>query len=254
MPALDAAGRFLAFTQESPGRQEVRLLDGASGKETTLVASLARANVSPDGSRVAYGNRDGIFSIDRAGGDPVKLLDQNPKILGQIYGWHSQGITHWHGSPIRFSLLDPATRQDRELISHPTLNIHGAELSPDGKWMTFHIPGTAREPLYIAPVHDGKSPLQREWILVSDSPGLNRRGWWSADGNLLYLLSDRDGTMGIWAQRLGPDKRPQGPAFAVLRFPETRRSPGNQLGFARDRIVYPLRETSGNIWLAEANK
>ena len=40
MPALDAAGRFLAFTRVSPGRQEVRMLDVASGKETTLVAGL----------------------------------------------------------------------------------------------------------------------------------------------------------------------------------------------------------------------
>jgi serine/threonine protein kinase len=129
-------------------------------------------------------------------------------------------------APIRFSVFDLETRQNWELISHSTLDIHGAELSPDSKWVAFHIPRRVSELLKIAPVRDGKATGEAEWITVTGAAGNNRRPWWSPDGNLLYFLSTRDGYSCIWAQRLDPStKRPRGEPMAVCHFHETRRSP-----------------------------
>jgi serine/threonine protein kinase len=160
-------------------------------------------------------------------------------------------------APIRFSVFDLETRQSWELISHPTLEIRGAELSPDGKWVAFHIPRPVSELLKIAPVRDGKATGEAEWITVTGAAGNNRRPWWSPDGNLMYFLSTRDGYSCIWAQRLDPStKRPRGEPMAVCHFHETRRSPspvtasfGPAVG--RGRIVFALGEQTGNIWLAE---
>jgi hypothetical protein len=144
------------------------------------------------------------------------------------------------------------------LISHATLDIHGAELSPDGKWVAFHIPRPVSELLKIAPVRDSKATGEAEWITVTEAAGNNRRPWWSRDGNLLYFISTRDGYSCIWAQWLDPStKRPRGEPMAVYHLHETRRSMnvlsatlfGPAVG--RGQIVFALGEKNGNIWLAE---
>ena len=97
-------------------------------------------------------------------------------------------------------MLDLETRQTSVLISHPTYDIHGAELSPDGKWVAFHLPRPGSEHLKIAPVRAGKAAAEEEWITVTTVAGSNRRPWWSPNGNLLYFLSTRDNYQCIWAQ------------------------------------------------------
>ena len=93
---------------------------------------------------------------------------------------------------------------------------------------------------------------------AADTAGRNGRPWWSPDGGLLYLLSERDGFSCVWAQRLEPaTKKLKGEPFAVLHFHEARRSLHGQpqVGFgpaiSRDRLTFALPESSGNIWLAE---
>ena len=111
-----------------------------------------------------------------------------------------------------------------------------------------------REPTYIAPVRDGVAAPEREWIRITDGP-VDGRSWWAPDGNLLYVLSDRDGSQCIWAQRLDPaTKRPQGPAFGVYHLHGRRRSlVGAPFGYAMapDKLYFALQETTGNIWLAD---
>lgn len=267
MPSMSRNGAKLIYTQADPGGAQLRLRDLATGKESVLLSEMARGKLSPDGSEVAYtsyGPKPDFFLIDASGGDAIKLLENATDRVGaQIYDWTHDGnhLVFCHGSPIRFGLLNPRTRQSRELISHPKLNIHGAEISPDGRWVAFHVPGTAREPLYIAALRDGRATEEADWILVTNSPGYNRRPWWSDDGDLLYYLSERDVSPAIWAQRLNPStKQPQGEPFAIQRFPETRRnarlSAAAQFGpaIAKDRIIYSLQEMFGNIWIAEVAK
>jgi hypothetical protein len=82
---------------------------------------------------------------------------------------------------------------------------------------------------------------------------------WSPDGNTIYFLSGRDGFRCFWGQRLNPaTKDPAGEPFAVQHFHRTRRSlryiqdsGAIGLAVARDRIVFPLAELTGNIWLTK---
>ena len=80
---------------------------------------------------------------------------------------------------------------------------------------------------------------------------------WSPGGNLLYFISERDGYRCIWAQHLNQKtKVPVGSAIPVHHFHGTssRLSGGTRnlkLSAARDKLVFPMEEESGNIWMME---
>jgi len=262
MPASSSDGRRLVYLQSGPSSDELRLRDLSSGNERVLSTGKVRPKISPDGTKVAYMTTDvgggPLFVKDSSGGEVTKLLDRADGVM--IYGWSGNGkqILYWHGAPARFSALDLETHKTSVLISHPRYVIHGAELSPDGNWVAFHLPRPGSEPVKIAPMREGKAAPEGEWITVTAAAGSNRRPWWSPDGNLLYFLSTRDNYQCIWAQPLDPPtKRPLGEPMEVYHFHETRHSlnilTGATFGPAvgGGRIVFGLAEQSGNIWLAE---
>ena len=95
-------------------------------------------------------------------------------------------------------------------------------------------------------------------MVVASSRSRHAHCWTtSPDGNLLYFLADRDGARGIYAQRLDPvTKHPSGGPFEVQMFRSARRSMmffansgDSSPAVARDKIVFPLGEMTGNIWL-----
>ena len=251
------------FVYRSPENYAIRIKGMKTGKEATLAVNqmILRPKISPDGSQVAYGvfekQRQPIYVMPADGGDTRNLCDD----CGVIYGWspENQKIVYWSGNPIRFSTLDVASRQRAELIAHPKYNIHGAEYSPDGKWIAFHVPFDARrEPIFVVPARAGKAGSESDWIRVIDSGVHSMRPWWSPDGTLLYFVSQLDGFPCIWAQRLdSATKRPTGLPLAVYHFHGARRSVPSQglapfgPGVSREQIVYSVSELTGNIWIAD---
>jgi hypothetical protein len=70
--------------------------------------------------------------MESSGREATKLLDPAGGIT--IYGWSTDGkrIVYYDGAPIRFSVFD--------LRLPAGVRHHGAELSPDRRWVTFHLP------------------------------------------------------------------------------------------------------------------
>lgn len=78
---------------------------------------------------------------------------------------------------------------------------------------------------------------------------------WSIDGQRLYFLSEQDGFLCLWEQRLDGRKRPLGAARAIRHFhhaaldlwqiSHNRRA----LAVARDKVVLNLLSRTGGIWL-----
>lgn len=202
---------------------------------------------------------DSVYVMPSTGGESTLLIPPQGKSSTQIYAWTSDGkkIVYWSGKPTRFGLLDPQTKQLTELFGHPKYDIYSAELSPDQRWITFATTISARQkPLWIAARRDGKVVDEKDWIRVSDDG--DDRPWWSPDGNLLYMVSLRDGARCIWAQRLNPaTKRPVGDAFAVYHLHGARaRVPSTGLGtfgpaILPDGIIFSLEEVSGNVGILE---
>ena len=72
------------------------------------------------------------FPGGSSGGQVTTLLEAAQEAA--VYRWTADGndIVFWSGTPIRFSLFNVRTRHESVLMSHPTQNIHGVELSPFG--------------------------------------------------------------------------------------------------------------------------
>lgn len=256
LPTSSADGGRLAYAQSDLNASSIRLRDMASGRETILLSSQQRPVLSPDGLRLAFSDNKQLSVMRAAGGEAVRLVEFRNS--GAAFGWtpDSKRIVYWDGAPIRFSAVDPDTRQTAELISHPKFDIHGARLSADQKWVLFHTPVRVGTVVRIAPVRDGKAAGEAEWITVTAHEGDHRNVWWSPDGNLAYFFTNLDGNGCVFAQRLDPSsKRPQGEPFAVFHMHETRLRAfgGAPLGPAvlPGRIIFALGEVTSNIWLAE---
>ena len=99
---------------------------------------------------------------------------------------------------------------------------------------------------------------QREWILVSEGPGVDNQACWAPDGNLVYMvLKHADGFRCIWAQRLEPStKSPRDAPFPVRHFHGaiSMTAIPDSVQIELERQPRPpssgLVESSGNIWLA----
>jgi serine/threonine protein kinase len=262
-PGLSADGRILAYLQVNPGGSELRVRDNVSGRESVLFTQRARPRVSPDGAKVAYSTLTPpieIYLMDAAGGQARKLIDLGKG--GLIYGWTPDGtsLVYYRTAPIRWYSFDVSTGKEREMISHPKLDVHSVRPSPDFKWVAFDLPGVPNGPVKIAPLRDGRAGDESEWITVAAYPGRSAFPWWSPDGNLLYFASMKDGNTDLWAQRLDPvTKHPSGEAFPVHHFHDFRTAPSligaTQTGFrpavGKDRIIFSLREQLGNVWIGE---
>jgi len=260
-PSISAEGRWLVYSQCDPVQSAIRLRDVVTAKETTLSKTYARPKISPDGARVAYSLfPDSIYLMPAKGGEPVQLVAPGEKGSTSVFGWtpDSRKIIYWYGSPIRFAFLDPDTRQSSVFLQHPKHSIYTAQISPDQQWVAFALPHDGRSPLWIAPLRDGKAAAENDWIPISDSR--DTRPWWSPDGNLLYMGSQRDGFQCIWAQPLDPaTKRPKGEAFAIQHVHGVRMGldPAHQnFGPAPlpDRLIFGVWELTGNVWVGEPQR
>ena len=153
--------------------------------------------------------------------------------------------------------IQTQTREERALASE---QLFSPQFSRDGHWLVFHVPNSAAtRQIYVMRFHAGRQTPRSEWIPITEGKQLDRDAQWSPDGNLLYFLADREGMRGIYAQRLDPTtKRPVQPPFEVRMFRSARRSMmhfdnsgASWPAVARDKLVFPLGEMSGNIWLTK---
>jgi Tol biopolymer transport system component len=254
-----ADGRKIVYMQTEAERDSIRLRDLITGGETTLISARVRPQMSPDGSMVAYSDGKQLSMIPASGGEASQLLDF--KGMGAAFGWSpdSRRIVYWDSSPIRFSWFDVQSRQTAELISHPKYDIHGASLSPDQRWLLFFTPLQRKTIVRITPMRDGRAAGEAEWITVLDREANNRVPFWSRDGNLVYFLTNLDGSQCFYGQRLDPaTKRPVGDPFPLYHFHQSRLRlpPGANMGgvILPDRLIIASQEISSNIWIAESRE
>lgn len=258
-PTISSDAKTLLFISSRSGSNDVWMKDLDSGRESSIVANPGndyRALISADSETVTYGRREGarvdifVSPLRRAG--ERKLIE----ISGGLATWSSDGkkILYWSDKPIRFHSIDLETGQSSDFIGHPDYDIHTVRFSPDDRHVSFKlVMGPGRESIHIAPVHDGIAADQQEWIQVTDEH-LDARSWWSPDGNLLYVLSWRDGSLCIWARALDPaSKTPDGPLREIHHFHGRHRiANANDVGYAMtgDSLYLGLGETTADIWMA----
>ncbi len=133
-------------------------------------------------------------------------------------------------------------------------------LSPDLRWISFTAarPGKGSQ-TYVAPVRAAAASEEREWTAITEGRGPNLRSRRSPDGSRLYFYSSRHGSDCIWMRQLDPaTKKPVGEMQAAYHLHNPRfmsiPAPGFGFSLARDKAVFPLREVTGNIWMAKLER
>ncbi len=142
----------------------------------------------------------------------------------------------------------------RRLASDDRLNMFQQRFSPNEKWISFIgvTPGdrsVAR--IYLMPADGGA------WKPVTDGTAYDDKPRWSPDGRTLYFISNREGRSNVWGQRIEPNTGAAlGAPFRVTSFDEGRQSLAPYIGqltmsVTPTRIVLPMYEATGQIWLLD---
>jgi Tol biopolymer transport system component len=264
-PSISADGRHLVFESNRTGKRLVWTKDLGTGNERMLTNMLTSENlpiISPDGLEVIYKTDSWerrrpseMYAVPFEGGAPRRICQGGCE---QPLQWlfdkrrflYSEILDH----RVVLSVLDIHTGQKVRVLQHPDYHIWSGRLAPDERWISF-VRGRAGDwqtQCFVAPIHDGVVRPETTWV----SMPCGQTGW-SPDGRSRYGVSERDGSLCLYSQKLNPmTKTPISPVLPVHHFHSPSRSfiedPGwRGPSIARDKIVFTLVELTGNIWLAE---
>jgi Tol biopolymer transport system component len=168
-------------------------------------------------------------------------------------------LLYWPQNRRQIGLLDIQSRKAAVILAQENYSLLRASFSPDARWIVFQADVSFdKSQLFIARFN-GMSPIDRtSWIEATDAAESGYIPRWAPDGNALYLMANTDGYRCLWRQALDPQtKRPLGSPTAVYHMHGARRSIGYipagfaEISVAHDRIVIPLGERTGNVWMAE---
>lgn len=264
--SISADGNMLAYRSNRAGNIDVWVRNLQSGKEVALTSTPEQESmprISPDGTQVAYSvsqsQRRTMYVVPAAGGVSETVC----RDCGPPSGWSPDGkqiyYTRIAEPRPQVWVRNVESGESTAYLQHGQLPLYGGRVSPDGKWFSFKGDlDSARTVIFAAPIRPGATPGPEEWVKVSSGRSWDDLPRWSADGAVMYYTSDRDGFRCIWGRRLDPKtKQPRGDEFAVVHLHKMQQSMAHlslaefELGAGRGRIVFPMAELRGNIWLME---
>jgi dipeptidyl aminopeptidase/acylaminoacyl peptidase len=265
MPSPSRDGKRLAYRAGSLNAPEIRIRDLVANTDRRLAGADGSSYLvlSPDGSTVAFSGDESplhaIYTVPATGGVPKKICDA----CGRAVDWlpdRSKLLVDTAGPKQReIHIVDVATGQARPLLQHPESRLTMPRLSPDGRVLVFNQvrEGRARR-IYLVPF-TGEPVPESEWALLVDGTDFDRQPVWSPSGDIIYFLSDRDGTRCIWAQRVDVSTRKAvGQPFAAhhihqLRYYLTDVGDPAAVGLTvvSGEMYFAGFEARSNVWMAE---
>jgi eukaryotic-like serine/threonine-protein kinase len=262
--SLSVDGKLLAYSSVRYGHPQVWIKDLESGKESPLTSSGSSErgpHLSSDGSLVTYISGDektNGFVVPVRGGVPDQFCTDcaSPYDLSP----DNKVVLYRKGTVIR--AFDLVSRRDSVFSRSDHYGVFQFQFSPDGHWVTFEAAHQGRSRLFIAPIRQTvKAADENEWIPLTRDGNWADKPRWSPDGNLIYFISNRDGSFCLWAQRVAHDtKRPMGGPVSVAHFHGSRLSIRNVglsvlgVSVARDKIAFNLGELTGNVWVTNLSR
>ncbi len=269
-PSISMDGRILAFvrnthakadgpTSGEPSRFQVRLKDLSTGKETAVSDAQPVQyfpHISRDGTLLAYLTDNRRVYEGRTGSRPAEIIS------------NSTGVDDWSPDnkrllferdtqPASIYVYNRSSRRDSLFLQKPGYALFQAEFSPEGRAVSLigcPYQSDADCRIFVVPLESGRPEADR-WIAINHQSPWDDKPRWSPNGDLIYFVSDRDGNLCLWAQRLeSRSKRPEGVPFPVYHFHNSRLNMSNigtgvlEIDVARNRIVIGLGDLTGNIW------
>ena len=247
-------GRTLVFNSSRTQQEEVWLKDLGTGRERQLTLSGAiSGDVSPDGSTVLVWRRQSIELVRISDGRTSTLCTDCPR----AFGWSSDGsrVLLARNKPSRLLVHDLRSGRESEIARHSSWFLRQARFSPDDRWVTFYTTNTPNlRQIFVVPSTAGASIPQDAWVPIVTTFGSQPA--WAPDGRSIYYVSEDDGSMCAWMQRVdAATKRPLRAPVAVQHFHQPRLQAGTAATattWVHDRFLYvTLTETTGNIWMLD---
>ncbi|MCI0410546.1 MAG: protein kinase [Acidobacteria bacterium] len=252
-PSLSPDGRMLSFASREGGNWAI-YVQSVSGRNAVNVTKDSSTNnlqpaFSPDGQRIAFRSEredGGIFVMGVLGDSVVRLTDSGYRPAwspdGKEIAYETEGWTDPLGRATTSQLwvVDTQSRQKRKIFDGDAVQ---PAWSPNGSRIAYWavVGGSGQRDLFSIPSGGG------EPVRITEDTALDWNPAWSPDGQMLYFISDRDGSMNIW--RVPIDEatgKVQGPLQSVTQ---------GVSGGARDlsisadghRLVYGSEVMSRNI-------
>jgi Tol biopolymer transport system component len=264
-PSVSRDGKIAAFSRQRTPAQGIWIKDFVSGTERQLSSAADGRDapmLSPDGTRIAWvAKQDSHIRtfVSLLNGSEAKAVcdecrpwgfaSSTPRLLHGPYGLFAEYAR----------VLDLDTGQAWELVRETGVEVLGFNAAPDDRSFAFQAIRQGKSKVYIAPFPPaGQTAPYSAWMPVTDDGSYSSHPRWSADGKLLYFVSDLDGFPCLWAQKLSSGtRRPDGQPFAVRHFHSAAQSLRNitlahfDLAVASDRILLNIGTVSGNIWMLQ---
>ena len=279
-PGLSPDGKMLVFRKRRADKEELWAKSLADGRETVLTGADDFRRVNPilsnDGTRLIY-VRSGPAQVETdpqvsrtlalrttSGGDE-QILTSPMQGRISLTDWTPDGkwilMSSDLQTPGRVALalfpLEAAPRaetQMRVIASNPEYNLWQGRFSPDGQWISFNA-FNATDPsvstVYVVSASGG------EWIKLTEGRYWDDKPRWSPDGKAIYFVSNRTGFFNVWKVRFDPASgKPLDQPTRVTDFESTTQMiiPNIiqlEMALTSDRIILPMMETSGSIWVLE---
>jgi eukaryotic-like serine/threonine-protein kinase len=251
-PALSPDGRSVAYAAGTSVALRIFVRQVAGGRAIPLTNDSAEVESgpswSPDGARILFLARGGVFSAPSTGGDPRPEIPAPPSGAIVSAAWSPDGgtIAYALGDSL---LLWANHRRERRVatIRDPAL----CRWSPAGTLVacasgnSFYLaPGPmlanlAPSRIVVVRVADGAVAS------ITDSTSLNQSPVWSPDARWLYFISDRDGPRDVYATRVGSDGRADG---APRRLTTGLGAQSLSLSSDGSRVAYAALTATANVW------
>jgi serine/threonine protein kinase len=273
MPSLSRDEHKLAFLSLRTNGVRLFYKDLSTGREQELSTAGYRYDsplFNADGTKIlcvqypsSEASRDSVYEVPVSAGLPTKIWDKS--LYSLLWDLSPDGKTvllvtndDRTNKPFKglFRQLDLDSLAVTNYLNDPDYDVWRGRFSHDSRWVIFTVQRNGRSNIYAAPFRKSFVP-RHEWIQITNG---DSDDWpmFSPDGRLVFFRSDRDDTRRVWAQRIKPDMRPDGDAFAVHPFPRMGKPAfGRQIVHfvvGTDMIVFDEREQSGNVWLLEPAK
>jgi serine/threonine-protein kinase len=252
LPAISPDGRTVAFgsgtilrmgifVRPVAGGRSIRLTDDTSGVE-------AHPRWSPDGTRVLYLARGGVFSAPAAGGParPEVPAGRTGPVITAAWAPDGRRIAYAVGDSIFLREADGTSRPVTTVFEPSTCT-----WSPDGTMLAC-TSGNVQS-MTVGEIFGNMSPSSIVIVRMADgrvtratdSLTVNQAPAWSPDGRWLHFVSGRDGPRDIYAQRIGGSGLPTG---APLRLTTGLGVHTFSLSADGRRMAYAALVIKSNIW------
>lgn len=258
-PAISPDGQAMVWTSHRSGEgnlytRKLLNIEAEALKVTTEWDPGTReisGSFDKDGEQFFYSSTLGgvyqIWKVPAIGEEGRTITDNrhpnrdvHPRLSpdGQLLVFYSNRLGSWDLWTLS---VEPDSAPQR-LTDWPGNELYPA-WSPDGRRIAFHSDRNGNADIWVMDIETGKTEL-----LVSHPAEESWCGW-SPDGGWFYFVSNRGGRHNIWRIPAGGGEPEAVTDFDDLNFGLPENGLYTQFAFSGNRLVLPLEERKGDIYL-----